>query len=62
MNTPAHDAFSRIDELLACQQAVADLMTPDGDIQAAQRSNVCILLDFLQRELRLATEQARTAC
>lgn len=56
------DAFGRLDELMACQQAVADLMTPDGEIQAQQRSNICILLDFLQQEMRLATEKARADC
>ena len=36
--------------------------TPDGDIQAPQRSNLAILMDYLQREQRRAIDQVRADC
>ena len=58
----AHDALDRLDEVAACQQALTDLMTPDGDIQAPQRSNIAILMGYLQREQRRAIDQVRADC
>ncbi|MCH8883833.1 MAG: hypothetical protein IIA41_10095 [SAR324 cluster bacterium] len=52
---------SPLDEALRISAAlagVADLLNPDGDIQALQRDHIAILLDVLLEQLASALERA----
>lgn len=53
----ALNALDRMDEIATCWAAVRDLMTPDGDLQRADRDNLAVLLGFLDREYHAARQE-----
>lgn len=55
-------ALDRMEDVGTCIAAVCDLMNPDPDLQETQRSNIAVLLGFLQGEYQAANEALRKAC
>ena len=60
---PRYDWRERpLDRMLmihTCHEAVADLMSPEADLQARQRDNLAMLLDFLNGSFDEAAEALR---
>lgn len=48
--------LDRVTLIHSCYEAVADLMSPEGDLQSRQRDNLAMLLDFLAGSLAEAVE------
>ncbi|MFO1496511.1 MAG: hypothetical protein U1F26_17825 [Lysobacterales bacterium] len=55
----ARKSLDDAETLHACLQAVSDLLTPDGQLGATERSNIALLLDLLLRQQRDAIDSAR---
>jgi hypothetical protein len=53
-------AVDEVARIRAALCAVADLLTPDGDIQTPQRDHIAILLDVLLEQLDGALARLQT--
>lgn len=51
------DAQGEIEEIQTCFLAIADLMSPDGDLQEQQRDHLAVLMDYLNRNYNRAYEK-----
>jgi hypothetical protein len=58
MSARREDPAERLDTLLACLDAVSDLLSPERDLHAVSRENLSLLMWFLMTELK----QARAEC